>query len=70
MTLFQDRYKITVVGSDGLMHSDFVSHVIIVDSAKFNLVKSAKKPIQNFTCVDTKTGRHLTHAELDQVSIF
>lgn len=70
MTIHCGRYRVVIVGADGLMHNDTASHPIVIGSVKFLLEKGAQKPIRQFRCVDTVTGKTLTQAQLDAISIF
>ena len=67
MTLFPNRYKLLVVGADGLMHQDSASHHIEVPLVRFLLEKRALKPFKRVEMTDTCTGKPVTKEEFEAI---
>jgi hypothetical protein len=65
MTLFPKRYRVTVIGSDGLMHSERVDHILLLQPTAFLLKKKAKSDEGEARYFDTVKNTPVSKAEIE-----
>lgn len=64
MALFPNRYRIRVVGTDGLVRTKYSDHALLIPFDMFLLCKNMTTEAAKVTCFDTMLKRYLEPKEI------
>ncbi|MFM2374595.1 MAG: hypothetical protein RLZZ234_590 [Candidatus Parcubacteria bacterium] len=64
MTLFPNRYRVRVIGKDGLVHSDTADHILTLQPTAFLLKKNVRGGVREVRFIDTWRNAPVPAAEL------
>jgi hypothetical protein len=64
MTLFKNRYRVRVIGSDGLVRSDTADHILTLQPTAFLLKKKVRGGVREVQYFDTVLNAPVSNAEI------